>query len=143
MQNLRSTSIWLKLVRLTVSFCTWVACSSFYSSTREANEMSRRTQQFPEALVLQWNSQTLRVLCPYCLYSHGHGFSQPQKEDNIDKAQPGWKLRMAGKRRRSDCQDSETAGEYLFVFPQKSNSHGSGYGWEVDRESCKFITVNH
>ena len=105
--------------------------------------MSRRTQQFPEALVLRWDSQTLRVLCPYCLYSHGHGFSQPQKEDNIDQAQPGWKLRMAGKRRRSDCQDSETAGEYLFVFPQTSNLHGSGYGWEVDRESCKFITVNH
>ena len=49
---------------------------------------------------------------------------------------------MAGKQRRSVCQDSETAGQYLFVFPQISTSHASGYGWEVDRENCKFITVN-
>lgn len=105
--------------------------------------MSCSDQRLPKALVLRWNGRTLRARCPYCLDSHGHGFLGPLAEENIDQAQLGRKLRVLRKRRRSDCADVQIGGEYLLAFPQTSDTPASDYGWEVDGETCGFITVNH
>jgi hypothetical protein len=105
--------------------------------------MYRHSQQLPKALVLRWNSRRLRVRWPYCLYSHGHGFCHPLKEDNIDKAQIGWEVQAPRNQRRSDCSDVQNGGEYLIVFPYTQDSVSADCGWEVDTETCEFVTVNH
>ncbi|KAK5118016.1 hypothetical protein LTR62_004060 [Meristemomyces frigidus] len=33
-------------------------------------------------------------------------------------------------------------GDYIFTFPDTNTSTASGYGWEVNRESHEFVTVN-
>lgn len=96
-------------------------------------------RQIPQALVLRWNSSKLRARCPYCLYSHGHGISEPPEDLAIDQTQPGWKLHEAGNRRRSDCMGG---GQYLLVYPQTKSTIASVYGWEVDYETCEIVTVN-
>ncbi|KAK3680942.1 hypothetical protein LTR37_021015 [Vermiconidia calcicola] len=88
--------------------------------------MSRATQQVPEALVLRWNSQTLRARCPYCLYSHRHGLPRA----------------TSASQRSSDCADVGLSGEYRLVFPGGGSSTAAGYGWEVNREASAFITVD-
>ena len=105
--------------------------------------MSTRAKPLPEALVLRWNSRTLRVRCPYCLYSHGHGFPGSLEEESVDHTQPGWRLRGFRNRRRSDCEDANIGGDYVFVFPGTNNSTASSYGWEVNREDREFKTMNH
>ena len=70
-------------------------------------------------------------------------FSGSLAEDSVDHTQPGWKLRVLRNRRRSDCENAEIGGDYVFVFPGTSNSSASDYGWEVNREDCEFNTMNH
>jgi hypothetical protein len=104
--------------------------------------MYHHSQQLPEALVLRWNSRKVRVRCPYCLYSHGHGFCHPSEEDNIGQAQPGCGVRVPGNQRRSDCSNSQIGGEYLIVYPYTQGPVASCYGWEVDTETCEFVIVD-
>jgi len=96
----------------------------------------------PEALVLRWDSRTLQARCPHCLYSHGHGFASPRREECMVDAHPGWRLRALEKQRSSDCTDVQTGGEYLLVFPGMHSSGAFGYGWELNTESCEFIAVD-
>ena len=104
--------------------------------------MSIRAKPVPEALVLRWNSRTLRVQCPYCLYSHRHGLPG-SLEESVDHTQPRRRLRSFQNRRRSDCEDANIGGDYVFVFPGTNNSTASSYGWEVNREDREFTTMNH
>jgi len=107
------------------------------------NQMTgSQDRRAPEALVLRWNSSTLRVQCPYCLMSHGHGFASSDEDSVDDHSHVGWMLRMTRKlrRRRSDCHYA--GGDYTFVFPQTIDSVGACYGWELDRKNTRFVTVN-
>ena len=104
--------------------------------------MDRDTSRHPKALVLRWNSQTLRVRCPYCLYSHSHGYAGPLQNEIVDQTEQGWKLGLHGNRRRSDCTNVDQGGEYTFVFPQTKDPVSQGYGWEVNDESSGFVTVD-
>jgi hypothetical protein len=105
--------------------------------------MDRDTSQLPKALVLRWNSQTLRVRCPYCLYSHSHGYARPLQNEIVDQTEQGWKLCLHGNWRRSDCTNVDQGGEYTFVFPHTKDPVSQGYGWEVNDESSGFVTVDN
>jgi hypothetical protein len=107
--------------------------------------MDRDSSRLPKALVLRWNSQTLRVRCPYCLYSHSHshGYAGPLPNEVVDQTEPGWKLRLHGSWRRSDCTDVDEGGEYTFVFPHTNDPVAQGHGWEVNDESSGFVAVNN
>ena len=106
--------------------------------------MDRRNQQLPQALVLRWNDYTLRVKCPYCLYSHGHAFAWPRREHDVDRSQQGWQLLLPPdmRIRRSDCNWEDGESYYTFVFPASDEATGFGCGWELDREDQSFVTVN-
>jgi hypothetical protein len=104
--------------------------------------MDRDTSQLPKALVLRWNSQKLRVRCPFCLYSHSHSYSGPLGDETFDPTKPGWKLRSHRTSRRSDCTDVDEGGVYTFIFPHTNDPVTQGYGWEVDDESFGFVAVN-
>jgi hypothetical protein len=101
--------------------------------------MDRDTSQLPKALVLRWNSETLRVRCPYCLYSHLHGYAGPLANEIVDQTRSGWKLRLRGNWRQSDCAEG---GVYTFVFPCTGDIVVQGYGWEVNDENFEFVAVN-
>jgi hypothetical protein len=105
--------------------------------------MDRDTSRLPKALVLRWNSQTLRARCPYCLYSHSHGYAGPLPNEIVDQTEPGWKLRLRGNWRRSDCINVDEGGEYTFVFPHTNDPVAQGHGWEVNDESPGFVAVNN
>lgn len=96
-------------------------------------------RQVPQALVLRWNSNTLRARCPYCLYAHSHGICGPSEDLGIDQTQIGWKLHETGNWRRSDCNGG---GQYILTYPQADSAVASGYGWEVNLETCELVTVN-
>ncbi|KAG9516558.1 hypothetical protein KCV07_g6716, partial [Aureobasidium melanogenum] len=96
-------------------------------------------RQVPQALVLRWNSNTLRARCPYCLYAHSHGICGPSEDLGIDQTQIGWKLHETGNWRRSDCTGG---GQYILTYPQADSAVASGYGWEVNLETCELVTVN-
>ncbi|KAK1048882.1 hypothetical protein LTR74_017423 [Friedmanniomyces endolithicus] len=76
--------------------------------------MHRNTLELPKALVLTWDSRTLRVKCPYCLYSHGHGFSGLLQGETVDRTQ-------------EDTNDAAA----------------QGYGWEVHQARVGFVAVNN
>lgn len=103
--------------------------------------MDYYSQQLPKALVLRWNSRKVIVKCPFCLYSHGHGFCHPS-EDDIDEVPPGYEIHRPKNQRRSDCSDRRIGGQYLIVYPDERDSVTSGYGWEVDTEACEFVTAD-
>lgn len=105
--------------------------------------MSHHNHQLPKALVLRWNSKKVVVRCPYCLYSHGHGFCFSSKDDNVDTAPPGHEVHRPRNQRRSDCSDVRNGGQYLIVYPIIQDSVASNYGWEVNPETCELVTVDH
>jgi hypothetical protein len=105
--------------------------------------MNPNTSQLPKALVLRWNIQTLQARCPFCLYSHTHGYAGPLRGETVDPTKPGWKLRLHGTRRRSDCADVDEGGDYTFVFPDTSDPVAKGYGWEVNDGSSGFVAVDN
>ncbi|KAK1091510.1 hypothetical protein LTR48_006164 [Friedmanniomyces endolithicus] len=105
--------------------------------------MHRNTLELPKALVLTWDSRTLRVKCPYCLYSHGHGFSGLLQGETVDRTQEGWRLRLCGNWRRSDCVNADIGGEYTFLLPDTNDAAAQGYGWEVHQARVGFVAVNN
>jgi hypothetical protein len=106
------------------------------------NIMERQPQSLPTALVLRWDDQSIRVRCPFCLYSHRHSFARPPSD--INQNQLGWQLRVPShlRKRRSACIDTEVGGDYIFMFPIDLEAADLGYGWEVDRDESQFVTVN-
>jgi hypothetical protein len=106
------------------------------------NIMERQPQALPTALVLRWDDRSIQVRCPFCLYSHRHTFARPPSD--INQNELGWQLRVPRhlRRRRSACIDMEVGGDYIFIFPIDLEAADLGYGWEVDRDECQFVTVN-
>jgi hypothetical protein len=109
-----------------------------------SRNMEHREQSLPQALVLRWNDYTLRVQCPYCLYSHGHAFAGPRPEHNVDRSQRGWQFLLPScqRIRLSDCSIGGEGGHYIFVFPASDEATAFGCGWELDRGQQSFITMN-
>lgn len=76
----------------------------------------------PSALVIRWNSGSVRALCPHCLGSHLHG--------------PGPKP-SSRQYRVADCGQ----GSYYLLYPPASFD-GTTYGWEFDEKEHWLYAVS-
>ncbi|KAF2762481.1 ankyrin [Pseudovirgaria hyperparasitica] len=63
------------------------------------------TENLVPALVLWWNASSFRVLCPFCLDSHGHGLTEHS--------------RRRRERRSADCIDVSGGKSYRIVWPDE------------------------
>ena len=92
--------------------------------------MSRHPQELPQALVFEWGSDKIRAQCPYCRSLHRYGL------------QSGRKLEVKGALWTGSCTKVETGRDYHLIFQQADDSVTSGYGWQLDRDRCRFVTTN-
>ncbi|MCJ1422392.1 hypothetical protein MMC29_000272 [Sticta canariensis] len=85
-------------------------------------------EALPTALVLCWSASTLRVKCPFCLSSHGHGL--------------GGLLRDM-QRRSADCYHISGGRSYRILYPDEESDFTIPFGWELDKEESMIYTVTH
>ncbi|GAO16253.1 uncharacterized protein UV8b_08232 [Ustilaginoidea virens] len=92
-----------------------------HESTLSNGILDSRGCPKPLALVTQWSSRYLRVLCPYCLRRHRH--------HDIDVA----------KTRELPCEaESELTYQLYFPYEEKFQAQ---YSYQIDSESGVFVTV--
>ena len=82
-----------------------------------------RGRQTPLALVTEWGSESLRVVCPYCLGCHCHS--------------PG-RLPLTGQTRVAHCGRSSVS--YQLFYPFEKQSH-TQYSYKVNKARGLFVTV--
>ncbi|OBT41940.1 hypothetical protein VE00_07462 [Pseudogymnoascus sp. WSF 3629] len=86
-------------------------------------------QELPTALVLHWSANSVRVKCPFCLSSHGHGIGDPR--------------RRYGERRSADCYHISGRKSYQILYPDEESDFTIPFGWELDKEERVIYTVTH
>ncbi|QSZ30989.1 hypothetical protein DSL72_000550 [Monilinia vaccinii-corymbosi] len=85
-------------------------------------------EALPTALVLCRSASTLRVKCPFCLGSHGHGVGQLPREMQ---------------RRCADCHNIPGSQSYQILYPDEESDLTVPFGWELDKEESMIYTVIH
>ncbi|PWI64739.1 hypothetical protein PCL_08604 [Purpureocillium lilacinum] len=83
--------------------------------------LDNRGRPIPRALVVEWGSWSVRVVCPYCGRCHHHG--------------PG-RLPLTGQIRVAHCGRSPVS--YQLFYPFESPAQ---YSYIVDKEKELFVTV--
>jgi len=100
------------------------AYTSAPSTTRKLSIM----EPLPTALVLSWSANTLRVECPFCLSSHGHGVG---------------KLPRGMQRRSAECSHISRGRFYRILYPDEESDFTVPFSWELDKEESMIYTVTH
>jgi hypothetical protein len=85
-------------------------------------------EALPTALVLCWSASTLRVECPFCLGSHGHGVGGLPRDIQ---------------RRSADCYHISGGQSYRILYPDEESDFTVPFGWELDKEESMIYTVTH
>ena len=85
-------------------------------------------EALPTALVLCWSASTLRVKCPFCLSSHGHGLGGLPRDMQ---------------RRSADCYHISGGRSYRILYPDEESDFTIPFGWELDKEESMIYTVTH
>lgn len=85
--------------------------------------LDSRGRQTPLALVTDWGSWSLRVVCPYCQRCHCHGLGR---------------LPLTGQTRQAHCDRSP--GSYQLFYPFEEQSHAQ-YSYRIDKARGLFVTV--
>ena len=85
-------------------------------------------EALPTALVLYWSASTLRVECPFCLSSHGHGFGGLPRDMQS---------------RTADCYRISGGRSYRVLYPDEESDFTVPFGWELDKEESWIYTVTH
>ena len=101
--------------------------AAYTSAPSNARKLSIM-EPLPTALVLSWSANTLRVECPFCLSSHGHGVG---------------KLPRGKQSRTADCNRISGGQSYRVLYPDEESDFTVPFGWELDKEENLIYTVTH
>jgi hypothetical protein len=85
-------------------------------------------EALPIVLVLYWSASTLRVKCPFCLSSHGHGVGE---------------LPRSIQSRTANCYRISGGRSYRILYPDKESDFTVPFGWELDKEGSIIYTVTY
>lgn len=85
--------------------------------------LDSRGRQNPLAIVTEWGSELLRVICPYCLRHHRHGLGEPP---------------LTRQTRGADC--GRSSGSYQLCYPFEERSQVQ-YSYRIDKARGLFVTV--
>lgn len=85
--------------------------------------LDSRGRQIPLALVTEWGSESLRVVCPYCPGCHRHGVGRPP---------------LTGQTRAAHC--GLTSADYQLCYPFEKQAQAQ-YSYRIDKAKGLFVTV--
>lgn len=100
------------------------AHTSAPSNARKLSTM----EPFPTALVLSWSVKTLRVECPFCLSSHGHGVGKFPRDKQ---------------RRSANCFHISGGQSYRILYPDENSDFTVPFGWELEKKKSMIYTMTH
>jgi hypothetical protein len=90
-------------------------------------------------LVLCWSASTLRVKCPFCLSSHGHGVGMGTKaEEELPRD-----VQRHTQRRTADYYPISAGQSYRILYPDEESNFTVPFGWELDKEEGLIYTITH
>ena len=85
------------------------------------------------AFVREWDTESVRVRCPFCSRTHSHG------PGSLDFVQDTTSDALYKRRRAPHC--GHRSDDYLFCFPFEDTAQRQGYSWWIDKERQMYVTV--